>query len=294
MTALEKLTEINLDDLVSSFGWEDSPTLAAFLRALFRGTARRFAQLMVVFDTNVGTKGLGFAGKELLKSFASSVTVYGQENIPNGPVLALSNHPGMVDTLALFAALDRQDLRIIAVQRPFLEALTNTSDHLEYITDDPGEAFAMVKRTRMHLESGGAVLTFPAGKIDPDPGVYPGAIEALKDWTDSAGVFLRLAPETALLPVVVKGVIWKKTANSAFVKLVKRNREEREKLAVALQLIAHVDLGLHPLDVSVQIGEPIRFSPEESRDKERVHQELLNAITALIAQDPQEAGIQIL
>lgn len=294
MTALENLTEINLDDLVASFGWEDFPFLAAVLRMLFRGTARRFAQMMLTFDADVGADGLGPAGKELLKKFARLVTIYGREYLPDGPVLALSNHPGMVDTLALFTALDRQDLQVIAVQRPFLEAISNTSQRLDYITEDPGESFGMVKRVRKHLDQGGAVLTFPAGKIDPDPAVYPGAIEALQQWTDSAGVFLRLSPETALLPVVVKGVIWKKTAHSFWVRLLKKEQEEREKLAVALQLIAHVDLGLHPLDVSVQFGEPIRFSPEESRDKEHVHQKLLQAITDLINTDPQGQGFRVL
>jgi hypothetical protein len=138
------------------------------------------------------------------------------------------------------------------------------------------------------------VLTFPAGKIDPDPGVYPGAVEALQQWTDSAGVFLRLSPETVLLPVVVRGVVWKKTAHSFIVKLLQREQEKREKLAVALQLIAHVDLGLRPLDVVVQIGKPIRFSPEESRDKERVHQHLLQAITTLVTEYSQSGGVRIL
>jgi hypothetical protein len=294
MTDPEKLTEINLADLVSSFGWEKVPFLSRLLRLLFKSTARKFAQMMLEFDANVAAQGLAQASHELLKKFARTVTVYGQDNIPAGPVLALSNHPGTVDTLALFATLRRQDLRIVATQRPFLEALNNVSHSLNFITEEPGERIAVVKRIRKHLDQGGAVLTFPAGKIDPDPGVYRGAIEALQQWTDSAGVFLRLSPETVLLPVVVRGVIWEKPAHSPILKLLQPNQEKREKLAVALQLIAHVTIGLNPLDVVVQIGKPIRFSPAESREKAQVHQQLLTAITALISQNPQTGGVRIL
>lgn len=294
MTDLDKLTEINLDDLVTSFGWEQFPFLSMILRNLFKHTAHRFAQMMLDFDANVATKGLDEASKVLLKKFARTVTVYGKENIPSGSVLALSNHPGMVDTLALFSALGRQDLKIIAIQRPFLEALTNLSRALHFITDEPGESISLVKRTRKHLGEGGAVLTFPAGKIDPDPGVYRGAREALQQWTDSAGVFLRLCPETVLLPIVVRGVIWTKTANSLIVKILHHDQKKREKLAAALQLISHVSLGLHPLDVVVQVGEPISFLDVERRNTEEVHHRLLEAIRSLISQNQWEGGIRIL
>lgn len=294
MTNLDILTEINLNDLVSSFGWEKFPALSPLLRIVFRHTAYKFARMMLAFDAQIGIDGLDQAARVLLKKFARTATVYGRENIPAGPVLALSNHPGMVDTLALFASLARKDLRIIAAERPFLEALTNTSRALHYVTDDRRETISLFKRVRDHLDQGGAVLTFPAGQIDPDPGVYPGAIEALQHWTDSAGVFLRLSPETVLLPVVVRGVIWEKTAHSLVVKLLQREQEKREKLAVALQLIAHVEFGLHPLEVIVQIGKPMRFSPDEVRDKEQIHQQLLAAITALINQTPQTDGVPLL
>lgn len=294
MTDLDRLTEINLNDLVSSFGWEEFPFLSMILRTLFKHTANRFAQMMLDFDANVAARGLDQASQELLKKFARTLTVYGQENIPSGAILALSNHPGMVDTLALFSALARKDLRIIAIQRPFLEALIHLRPALDFITDEPGEMIGLVKHVRKHLDQNGAVLTFPAGKIDPDPGVYPGAIEALQEWTDSAGVFLRLSPATVLLPVVVRGVVWKKTANSLIVKLLQRDQKKREKLAVALQLIAHVDFGLRPLDVVVQIGKPIDLEQVARRNKEEVHHQLLTAITSLISQEPQGGGVRIL
>ena len=48
----------------------------------------------------------------------SDIRVFGIDKLPASAFLALSNHPGMSDTLSLFAALYRPDLKIIAFQRP--------------------------------------------------------------------------------------------------------------------------------------------------------------------------------
>ena len=50
---LETLTEINLDDLVSSFGWQHSPLLSRLLRIFFRKPAQTFAQHVVEYDDTV-------------------------------------------------------------------------------------------------------------------------------------------------------------------------------------------------------------------------------------------------
>ena len=51
---LSTLTNINLDDLVASFGWQNQPLFAAPLRLLFSHPARKFAQQMVEYDDLVG------------------------------------------------------------------------------------------------------------------------------------------------------------------------------------------------------------------------------------------------
>lgn len=46
----DTLTEINLDELVASFGWQDRPLLRRPLRRLFLGPAQAFARHMLEFD----------------------------------------------------------------------------------------------------------------------------------------------------------------------------------------------------------------------------------------------------
>src|SRR6185503_4462038 len=212
---LNILAEINLDDLVTAFGWEQQPLLATILRKTFNRPARRFAAQILNFDTEVGQTNLVEASRQLMRQhYVKDVRVQGREHVPpNGPVLFLANHPGMTDTISLFAAINRPDLKIIALQRAFLASLPNTTKQLFFIDDDPAKRLNAVRQVSTHLREGGSVLTFPAGEIEPDPSVYPGALEALDTWTESAGVFLRFARDAKIVPVLVSGVIWDKAAN---------------------------------------------------------------------------------
>jgi hypothetical protein len=199
----------------------------------------------------------------------------------------------MTDTLALFIALNRKDLKIIALDRPFLNALPNMSNQLFYVRGDPTSRLSLVRQVSTHLRSGGSALTFPAGEIEPDPAIYPGAVESLKDWTDSVGVFIRLAPETAVLPVLVRGVIWSKVANHWLLG-IKKTRTEREKLAAALQMLAMVVLENRPVSVTVQIGRPIYVKELGSSETKVIHQAVLAEMRQLIETPIEGEGVRLL
>jgi hypothetical protein len=290
---VETLTQINLDDLILSFGWQNRPFLARLLRRTFVYPPLAFARQIAEFDSNIATHGLVKASSLALRHYTNDLRIFGRERIPASAFLALSNHPGMTDTLSLFVALNRNDLRIIALNRPFLNAMPNMSKQLAYVTDDAGERFTLIRQLSAHLRAGGAALTFPAGHIEPDPDVQKGSIDSLRSWTDSASLFIRMAPETAVLPVVVRGVVRK---NIAFHPLtyLKRAREEREKLAAALQLLAHVILRMRDVHVRVQIGNPIYARDLGTTETKVIHQAVLGGMKELIANPPVGEGERLL
>src|SRR5574341_841779 len=290
---VDALTQINLDDLISSFGWQNSPFLARLLRRILISPPKIFAHQMVEFDSLVGERALPHASRLTLRHYVDSLHVFGKEYIPNGAFLALSNHPGMSDTLSLFASLNRTDLKIIALNRPFLNALPNTSKQLFYLKDDPASRMTLIRHVSTHLRNGGAALTFPAGHIEPDPDVHRGAVESLCSWTDSVGLFIRMAPETAVLPMLVSGVIRKKTAYHPLTYL-KRAREEREKLAAALQLLSHIILKKKDVHVRVQIGNPIYAKDLGTSETKIIHQVVLAEMKRMIENPPVEQGERIL
>ncbi len=290
---VETLTQINLDDLIASFGWENHPVLRSLLRRTFISTPQKFAHQMVEFDSAIRARGLVEASRLAARNYVDDVRVFGRDRIPGSAFLALSNHPGMTDTLSLFISLNRPDLKIIALDRPFLNALPNMSKQLAYVTEDSGARFKLIRQISAHLRNGGAALTFPAGHIEPDPDVHPGAVESLCSWTDSVGVFIRMAPETPVLPVLVRGVIYKKTARHPLTYL-KRAREEREKLAAALQMLAHVMFRKRDVHVRVQIGNPIYARDLSTTETKVIHQAVLAEMKQLIENPPMGEGERLL
>src|SRR5215210_7637346 len=124
-SVVDTLTQINLNDLVSAFGWQHQPRLANPLRRFFIRPGQIFAHQMSDFDSALGARGLVEASRLTLRHYVRDLRVFGLDRVPTSGFLALSNHPGMVDTLSLFSALNRPDLHIIALSRPFLNAMPN-------------------------------------------------------------------------------------------------------------------------------------------------------------------------
>jgi 1-acyl-sn-glycerol-3-phosphate acyltransferase len=288
-TPSENLTKINLDDLVNAFGWQSHPFLEQPARRLFFQPAHTFAQQMLGFDSMIADRGMAEAACQTERFYVKAVHVHGAHQIPKGPFLALSNHPGVTDTLAVIAALGQADLRVIALNRPFLLSLPNLSKHLYFVTDDPNERVTLVRQVSKHLRSGGSVLTFPAGHNEPDPDVYPGAVESLSSWTDSAGVFIRLAPETVVVPVCVRNVSWKKTAHHPLTR-IRRTPDDRQLLASAMQLLFNVMFKSRPLTVRVQIGKPITFKQLGSLEPRVIHEAVVAEMKNLIENPPEKDG----
>jgi hypothetical protein len=250
---IDALTEINLDDFFESMGLAQLRRGRGFLRWLFRPAARRFAQTVAAFDAEVGERGLQAGSEWLLKQMTRRLEVAGRENLPaDGPALILANHPGMADTIALFTSLPRPDLRVLALARPFLHALPNVSRQLIYVPTE-GDRMPVVRAAARHLREGRAVLTCPAGEIEPDPAVMPGAVASLQNWSQSIGLLARLVPQTRVVPVIVSGVVSSAALRNPLTRL-RRARKDRERMAAALQVMIPAYQGT---TVRVAFGPPL-------------------------------------
>lgn len=255
---LNRLIQVNIQDLLASFGLENLRFGRKLVEALCWLPARRFAGQMADFDRRVGIEGLHQGSRHTLDRFVARLEMVGLEHVPpSGPLLVLSNHPGMTDTLALFSSLTRTDLRIVASERPFLHALTNVSRQLIYVPDDPARRMGVVRGVVNHLRHGGVALTFPAGEIEPDPACMPGAIDSLESWSESIAIFARLVPETRLQVAIVSGVIWPASLVHPLTRLGK-DQKESERIAASLQILAHMlRPSLRPVAVRVAFSPAI-------------------------------------
>jgi len=255
---IEEISRINAYEFLVSFGIHQISSLRVVLTELLKPAARRFAEQVVIFDQWVGSLGLQTASQTFLRGYIAGIDVSGQDGIPSdGPVVILSNHPGMADSLALFASIPRQDLKVIAQERPFLRALIQTSQRLIYVPENVEGRTEVIRSVGHHLRQGGAVLTFPAGRIEPDPGVMQGAAAALNQWSKSIALFVRMAPQALIIPAVVSGVVSAKAIQHPLTRL-RRRPKDRERLAATLQIMANALLpDLMPVRVRVNYGHGI-------------------------------------
>ena len=251
---VQVLTRVCADELLAAFGLGRLSRGRRPLDLLSRVPAKRLARQVATYDEIVGESGLAEGGAWALGRMARRVEVEGQENVPpEGPLLLVANHPGLADALALFATVPRRDLRVVAAERPFLEALPNTSRRLIRVSEASQRRLGAVRIAARHLRDGGAILTFPGGEIEPDPAVLPGAVKALERWSESLDLFARLVPGLTVVPAAVSGVL-SPTALRNPLTFVRRRPRDREWLAASLQMLTPA---LRNVTTRVAFGWPV-------------------------------------
>lgn len=287
-SSLHTLTEVNIDDLLAAWGLQNIRYGRKLLRLAARFPSARLARQVLDFDQDVGTLGLRLASSKLALQYSGGVQAAGRHHIPStGPLLILSNHPGLTDTLALFTAINRPDLKIIALERPFLEALPNTAQLLYLLPDSSDARAAIARKVARDLKNGQAALTFPAGQIEPDPLTQPGAENSLKKWANSIGLFARLVPELRIIVAIVGGVFNPRVLTHPFTRL-RRSLKDRELLAASLQIAW---APYHKNIVRVAFAPPIyadKLLEKYGNDIERITQEITSTAQNLLDHWPDE------
>jgi 1-acyl-sn-glycerol-3-phosphate acyltransferase len=260
-TPVETLTRINLQDMLDNLGLSRWRPGRAALAWLCRAPARILAEQALSFDRCVGEIGLQAAARRWLLPHVNRLDVIGAQHVPaTGGVILAANHPGMTDTLAIFSSVPRADLRLVSADRPFVRALVNIAQRTFFVSDRAEARMSVVRQVARYLQQGGAVLICPAGQIEPDPAVMPGAVESLQAWSDSLGLFVRLAPQSMVVPTVVSGVIYGPALRHPLTRL-RRSRQDRERVAATLQAFwQSTGRNTRHMNVRVEFGAPLPAS----------------------------------
>jgi 1-acyl-sn-glycerol-3-phosphate acyltransferase len=256
--ALADLIWLNTADIFTAFGAARAAPMRGPLELLCRPPARRFARQIARLDALVGSEGLSTGGAWMAGQLCARLELRGPPLPASGPLLIVANHPGLLDAASLFAATPRRDLRVLAADRPFLRALPNISAYLITVGPSPAGRMAAVREAARHLRGGGALISFPAGQIEPDPCALPGAADSLATWSSSIDLFARLARDAAVVPVIVGGVLSPVALAHPLTRL-RRAPRDRQWLAAIIQLIWPRRF---PARVRVQLGRPIMVGGE--------------------------------
>ncbi len=281
-TQVEQLTALNFQDFLNAVGLKNLKYGRGLAAAVFNRPARVFARQVAEYDQRVGRVGLTQASAWLLQQFAGQLQIIDAHHVPShGPVMIAANHPGASDTLALFASIPRPDLATIAADRPFLRALPNLQAHLINISDAVEDRMIAVRTIAREFRQGRAILTFPAGKIEPDPRVLPGAGESLDSWSDSIGVFARLVPDLQIVPTIVSGVLSPHALSNPLLYL-RRTRKDRELMAAMFQIVLK---RYHNVQVTVTFGEPVQA--KRASEISTLTKTVIEQAKALLMSDPK-------
>jgi hypothetical protein len=183
----------------------------AIARAAFSFASIPLGQVLARFDRRIAERGIALAAAAALDDLGATWVTEG--TVPaRGPLLVVANHPGAYDALVLFAALGRDDVAVLAADRTFLRALPELERRHLLLVQEQGNAlsrFRGVRRAFRHLASGGALIHFGAGRIEPDPAFATSGDHTRCDpWPRGTGALVRGAARAGgvLAAGVVDGV----------------------------------------------------------------------------------------
>jgi hypothetical protein len=152
-----------------------------------------------------------------------------------------------------------------------------------YTTGDAQVRMAVTRESIRHVQSGGALLVFATGKVDPDPAVLPGGLESLQDWSPSLPLFLRRVPETALLVTIVSGVLAPSCFRHPLTRLRKGQRQ-RQFLAEFIQISQQVLFGRRfPITPTIRFAPPLISTEVSIRETRAVQAAIIARAQSLLA-----------
>ena len=250
----QRLITENAHSFVEAFQVQHIPILRGMLYAAMHIPARNIAKTILDYDASVHSSSLAEGSRWFLNAFDTQVQAYHSERIPqNVPVLFVSNHPGMTDAMAIFATLPRYDVQVVARANPILPLLRGFQQHIIYVQPNINTRISTVRAITRQLRARQSVLLFPRGTIEPDPTVYPNAVDELSQWSASLELFMQRIPQLQIVPIVVGGVISNAARRNPLVSLY-QTQTRREWVAATLMVLMPA---YRPVCVTVRYGHPI-------------------------------------
>jgi 1-acyl-sn-glycerol-3-phosphate acyltransferase len=129
--------------------------------------------------------------------------------LPEGPYVAVANHPTLIDVTALLATVP--DLVVVAkqamIRNPFVGPVLRRCDHIDAGDGGPFSGAAVVDQALARLRAGTSVLLFPEGTRSPEGGLgafRQGAFElAVRAGVPLVSFLVRCEP-----PTLMRGQAW--------------------------------------------------------------------------------------
>lgn len=254
----EALTKLIADEIYKAFGISREIWLRRFIEPFINRPVSAFAEVCAAFDYNVTHYGLREAAIRILPNFIRNLSVIGSDNVPReGPLLITSNHPGTYDSLIIAANVPRNDLKILAGNIPFMKNMPATENYIIHTTTNTHDRMMVLRKALRHLKSGGSLLIFGSGGIDPEPIHMLGADIEIDRWSPSIEFFIKKVPQLNTLATIVSGVLSPKYIHHPLT-IFRKSRRDKQRISEFMQVIQQVVFpGRLLLSPKVSFAEPI-------------------------------------
>ncbi len=282
----ENLTKLISDELYKALGFSKDVWWRNFIEPIIEKPASKFAEICASFDYYVANYNFREAASQVLTNFIKNPIINGLENIPSeGPLLIVSNHPGTYDGLVIAANVPRNDLNVIAGNIPFIKNMPATQKHMIHTTTDTHDRMNVIRKAIRHLKSGGSLLIFGSGGIDPEPAYMPGADIEIEKWSPSIEFFIKKVPQLNSLVTIVSGVLSPRFINHPLT-IFRKTRRDKQRISEFVQVIQQMLFpGNLMLSPKVTFAEPI-YTPElrSVLDAQNVFRSLMNKAKQLLVE----------
>ena len=283
-----------IHELAKAMALPQTAQIRSFLRSFFGRAAQRFSKLALGLDQEIAQQGSMAGMRWLLPHFVAGCEARGEDFIPEtGPLLIVSNHPASYDGMVISAYVSRPDYKIIIGEIQPYRYLPHISRHVIF-SPPVKNTFGRMQTVRnaiQHLKSGGALLIFPRGGIEPDPAFMPDPDAEFSRWSRSLEIFLQRVPQTRVLVTIVSGVI-APAAMRHPITWFRKARPDRQRLAFIYQIMRQVLSGmeLFGLEARVTFGELLSSNNRQdvlAEIERSARKTLMQHLTSFHSQNPE-------
>jgi hypothetical protein len=254
------LAKCIIEEISYALGGKKKGFLTSILTLVFKKPALHMAGIVANFYNLVITESTQIAAMHTLPRFDISVNCTTKNQIQaTGPLLILANHPGGLDSVGILSCLPRHDVKALVSDVRLLRETDYLNKHMIFVDFKAIDGMAALRQAIDHLRSGGMLLLFPRGEVEPDPSCMPGAIESIEKWSPSIEILLQKVPETCVQFVTTSGAILPKLMTHPIVK-IRRKIEARQKLAEFIQVIGSAVLpGKSRVAMNITLSNPVKL-----------------------------------
>jgi hypothetical protein len=280
-----ELAALSVAEIVDAAGARGAPWIARrFVSMLARFPSARLGRSLARFDADLATVGVTDAATALLRRFGAAVEVEGA--LPaSGAVLVVTNHPGAYDSIAMLAAVRRDDVAIVAAERTFLAAMPRFCEHLVFVADSRTRESVMgraagLRRALSWLDAGRVLVQYGAGAIEPDARFVQRGADVLGEWSNGTAVLAAYAAThgAAIVPALVSGVHSRRAMALPGIRAA-----ERRGVTTIAPLIQATMPGFRDVHVRVRFGAPIEHGALLAATSHTARTVLLRAAVSRLA-----------